>query len=324
MPLHRRVRTIACVSGLSAAALTLAACTSPNSGTATTGSAPNTAATAGALAPTDASEPATVGPSGSPGSGAAVGGTPSQRLADGVLHVCYTGDYRPFTYDDPKTGDRSGIDVVLMNDYATSLGVKVEWVKTTWATLIDDFLAKCDIGVGGISVTEERAQKVDYTNPVVVDGKASITTCGRESEFDTIDELNQPDTRIITPIGGTNEKFDDENAPNAQIIRTNDNNTVFEQIIAGNADVMVTDGIETVWAAHEHPELCAVNADTPFTKSTKAFIVQKGDAALLAQTNAYLAKALDNGTWDAAVADWFGPDSAFSAEKLREALKAAS
>jgi len=36
---------------------------------------------------------------------------------------------------------------------AKALGVKVEFVKVPWAQLMDTFVDKCDVGVGGISVT---------------------------------------------------------------------------------------------------------------------------------------------------------------------------
>ena len=74
----------------------------------------------------------------------------------GVLRVCTPGDYRPFSFALPD-GTFEGLDVDLMQSLTASLGVKAEFVKTTWANLLPDFVArKCDIAVGGISVTLER------------------------------------------------------------------------------------------------------------------------------------------------------------------------
>lgn len=246
--------------------------------------------------------------------------TESAALDDGVLQACYTGDYRPFSYDDPDTGERTGIDVALMEDLADDLGVELEWVKTSWSDLMSTFLSSCDIAVGGISVTDERAEQVAFSDPVIVGGKAAITTCGREDEFDELEEVNQPDTTLITPVGGTNEAFADENAPEADIVRYDDNNTIFDQIVAGDADVMITDAPEVVWAAHEHPELCEVNADDPFTDATLAYMLPLEDAEFAATVNSWLASTYEDGTWDAAVSDWFGDDSVFSAEQLQEVL----
>lgn len=79
-------------------------------------------------------------------------------LADGAMQVCTTGDYRPFTYLDPDTGEYSGIDIDMARAMGEDLGVEVEFVPTTWSTLMEPFTGgACDVAVGGISVTTDRA-----------------------------------------------------------------------------------------------------------------------------------------------------------------------
>src|ERR1700710_760937 len=73
----------------------------------------------------------------------------------GQLRVCTPGDYRPFSVLKPD-GAYEGIDVDLIQSAAKSLGVEVQMVKTAWATLMKDFQDKCDVAVGGISVTLDR------------------------------------------------------------------------------------------------------------------------------------------------------------------------
>ncbi len=58
----------------------------------------------------------------------------------GVLKVGTTGDYQPMSYLDPNTGSYVGIDTELAEDLADSLGVDVEYVKTSWPTLMEDTL----------------------------------------------------------------------------------------------------------------------------------------------------------------------------------------
>ncbi|MEO8188405.1 MAG: transporter substrate-binding domain-containing protein, partial [Burkholderiaceae bacterium] len=66
-------------------------------------------------------------------------------IKSGVLRACTPGDYKPFSFAKPD-GTYEGIDIDLMQSLAISLGVKVEYVKTTWANLLADFTAnKCDI-----------------------------------------------------------------------------------------------------------------------------------------------------------------------------------
>lgn len=80
-------------------------------------------------------------------------------IQQGQLTVCTTGDYKPYTYKN-ENGEYEGIDIAMARSLADSLGVKVKWEQTTWKTLMPDLLAgKCDIAMGGISVTLERQKK---------------------------------------------------------------------------------------------------------------------------------------------------------------------
>lgn len=238
------------------------------------------------------------------------GGAPGSRLDSvhdaGVLKVCTTGDYRPFTYKDPKTGKYSGLDVDMARDLAQRLGVEAEFVDTTWKDLMPDFLASCDIAVGGVSISLERAQQAAFSTATLDEGKTPITRCEDVEKYDTIAEINQPGVRSITPIGGTNQKFAEEHYPRGKIIEFKDNNTIFDQIIAGKADVMTTDASETRWVANEHPELCAVHPDKPFNYSQKAYLLPRGDTAFKEYVDAWLNIAGHDGTTAKAEKPWFG------------------
>ena len=61
--------------------------------------------------------------------------------ARGVLLVGATGDYRPMSCLEPETGKYVGFDAALAEDLASSLGVRLEFVPTSWPTLMDDTLA---------------------------------------------------------------------------------------------------------------------------------------------------------------------------------------
>ena len=58
----------------------------------------------------------------------------------GVLRVGSAGDYRPMSFLDPETGTYAGFDVALAEDLAAELGVAIEYVKTSWPTLMEDTL----------------------------------------------------------------------------------------------------------------------------------------------------------------------------------------
>jgi hypothetical protein len=55
---------------------------------------------------------------------------------------------------------------------------------TTWKTLMPDLLAgKCDIGMGGISVTLERQKKTFFSTTLDVDGKIPLVRCEEQALY---------------------------------------------------------------------------------------------------------------------------------------------
>ncbi len=230
-------------------------------------------------------------------SGAAAGSHLDAIRDRGVLRVGTTGDYAPFTLRDGANGEHSGFDIEQARALAGSIGVKVEFVETSWPTLAADLTAdRFDIAMGGVSITADRTAKGAFSAPYLVDGKTPIARCADAGRFDTVAQIDRPETRVVVNPGGTNERFARANFPHAQLTVVPDNTRVFDEIAEGRADVMVTDATETRLQAKRHPGvLCAVHPDTPFDRAEKAYWFGR-DTALKAQVDAWLAQARDNGS----------------------------
>jgi cyclohexadienyl dehydratase len=215
----------------------------------------------------------------------------------GVLRVGTTGDYRPFTIRAPD-GTYSGADIVMAQHLAQELRVKVEFVPTTWATLLPDFMAhKYDVAMGGVSILPERAAQGDFSTPVDIDGKRPIVRCADKERFTTVAAIDKPGVRVVEPPGASNEAFARANLGHAQLRIHQDNTTIFNEIIAGRADVMVTDGIEVDHQVYLHPELCAASVAEPFSKVLKAYLLPKDDPDFLKLVDDWLAKEQATGDW---------------------------
>lgn len=225
-------------------------------------------------------------------------------LSAGTLRVGTTGDYKPFTYLNPQTQKFEGMDIDLAEAMGKALGVKVEFVKTSWGNLLPDLLAdKYDIAVGGVSVTLERQKKALFSDPLMRDGKTPITRCENKDRFQSVADIDKPGVRLIVNPGGTNEKFARANIRTAQIEVHPDNVTIFDQIVAGKADLMITDAVETRLQQKLHPELCAVHPDQPFDFSEKAFLLPR-DIALKLWVDQWLHQTVATGQYQAVFDRW--------------------
>jgi len=223
----------------------------------------------------------------------------------GVLRVCSTGDYRPFTYR-AADGTWSGYDVDAAGDLARDLGRRLELVPTTWKTLVDDVGARCDMAMGGISVSADRAKRAHFTTSYLTDGKAAIARCAEATRFHDLDDVDQPGVRVIVNPGGGNAAFDEAHLHRASVVPWPDNDTIFDRLAAGGADVMITDVSEIRWQSTQNPQLCGVSLDHPFTTEQKAYLLPMGSDDLLHRTDRWLEVALHDGTYAALSQKYFG------------------
>ena len=226
-----------------------------------------------------------------------------QVIKSGKLRVCSPGDYKPFSLA-KADGSFEGIDIDLIAAAAKSLGVEVEMIKTSWSKLIDDYVAQCDVAVGGISVSTERAKRVAFTQAYMVNGKAPITKCENVAKFQTVADINKPTVTVITNPGGSNERFVRANLPAAKVIVFNDNVTIFDEILKGNADVMISESVETLVQQKIRPGLCAVNPDKPLQYGEMAYLLPRGDVAMKGWFDTWLHLAKASGDYDRIVDKW--------------------
>jgi cyclohexadienyl dehydratase len=220
-----------------------------------------------------------------------------------TLRVCTTGDYKPYSFLRPD-GQFEGIDIDLAHSLAKSLGANVEFVKTSWKNLMNDFIARCDIAVGGVSTTLDRQRRAFFTAPYMEDGKTPIVRCEDKDKYQTVEQIDQPNVRTIVNPGGTNERFAKQFFSHSQLIEYPDNVTIFKQILDGKADVMVTDASETLLQQKVNPGLCSVHPDKPFQFGEKAFLVPRGDVVWQQYVDQWLHLARSSGEFQAVVDKW--------------------
>jgi cyclohexadienyl dehydratase len=234
-------------------------------------------------------------------------GIAPSRLDDvvksGKLRVCTPGDYKPFSLL-RADGGYEGLDVDLVQAAAKALGAEAEIVKSAWPSLMKDFVEKCDVAVGGISVTLDRQKSAFFTAPYMVNGKAPITKCENAAKFQTVADIDKPGVTVIENPGGSNERFARANFKQAKIVIFNDNTTIFDEILKGNADVMISESVETIVQQKLRPGLCAVNPDKPLQYGEMAWLLPRGDAAFKGWMDQWFHLAKASGDYDRIVGKW--------------------
>ena len=217
----------------------------------------------------------------------------------GVLKVGSTGDYNPMSYLDPTTGEYVGFDAALTEDLAASLGVEIEYVPTSWPTLMEDTLAgKFDLAICGITVTDAREEQALMSEGYLENGKTILVRAEDAAKYTSLDDINRPEVRVMVNPGGLNEKFARENLPDATLIIHDVNQDIPGLIAEGEADVMITEIMEAGYYVGQDSRLAAPLIYEPFTNGQLGVLMPKGSEDLLDYVNAFLVNEKDAGRID--------------------------
>ena len=143
-----------------------------------------------------------------------------EKIMDqGVLKVGTTGDYQPMSYLDPDTGEYVGFENELTKDLAGEMGVEIQYVETSWPTLMEDTLAgKFDLAICGITVNDARKEKALMSNGYIVNGKTILCRAEDADKYTSLEAINRPEVRVMVNPGGLNEQFARENLPDVTLI----------------------------------------------------------------------------------------------------------
>lgn len=217
----------------------------------------------------------------------------------GVLRVGTAGDYQPMSYLDPASGQYVGFDAELAEDLAAALGVELEYVPSSWPTLMADTLAgNFDLAICGITITEARQEQALMSIGYLGNGKTVLCRAEDADKYTSLEAINRPEVRLMENPGGLNEKFAREKLPQATLIIHDVNQEIPGLIAAGEADVMITEIMEAGFYAGQDDRLAAPLIHEPFTHGELGVLMPKGSEDLLAYVNAFLEKKLASGRID--------------------------
>ncbi len=217
----------------------------------------------------------------------------------GYLLVGTTGDYKPMSYLNKETGAYEGFDAEATALLAQSLGVKVQYVPTTWSTLTADTLAgKFDLAMCGITRTFARQQKMALSDGYLVFGKTILVRKEDAKKFKTLADINKKSVRVMVNPGGTNEKFALANLPDCTLIVHPQNAEIPGLVAEGKADIMITETMEARRYVRDNAKLAAPLIDDPFTKNNFGILMQQGDQIFLNYVNMWMEELKFNGTFD--------------------------
>ncbi|MEM9193413.1 MAG: transporter substrate-binding domain-containing protein [Myxococcota bacterium] len=212
-----------------------------------------------------------------------------------TVRVGTTGDYAPFSVRH-SSGDFAGVDIDLARDFGQARGYRIEFVGTTWPTLMDDLLdERFQLAMSGISDTDERRAVARFSQPYYVGGKQAVVRCADRDRLPTLERLDTEGHVVFANPGGTNEAFVRRIIRRAEIRRVDDNLAIFERLAAGEGDVMFTDAIEAAFQTRHRIALCIGLSNAEWEPSPIAILLPR-DSAIASEVDRWLGERLSDGT----------------------------
>ncbi len=163
----------------------------------------------------------------------------------GKIIIGVFSDKNPFGYVD-ENGDYQGYDVYFAQRMAEDLGVELEYVSTEPASRVEYLESgKVDVILANFTVTEERAQSVDFALPYM---KVALGVVSPDDALiEKPEDLNGK--KLIVAKGTTAETYFTENYPDVELLKFDQYTEAYNALLDGRGDALSTDNTEVLaWA----------------------------------------------------------------------------
>ena len=228
--------------------------------------------------------------------------------ADGTINIGVFSDKNPFGYVD-ENGEYQGYDVYFAERIGKDLGVDINYVSTEAASRVEYLeTGKVDIVLANFTVTEERAQKVDFALPYM-----NVALGVVSHEDNVITDLSQvgADDQIIVISGTTAETYLEKNNPEIKLQKFDTYATAKTSFENGTGVAWANDNTEVIAYSLEN-EGYVVGIPSLGSQDTIAPAVSKGNSSLLNWLNDEI-RALGNenffhADYEATLLDTYGAD----------------
>jgi ABC-type amino acid transport substrate-binding protein len=211
-----------------------------------------------------------------------------------ALRVGITPDHPPMIFR--LGGNITGVEADMAHLLGGELKRPVESVELAWDDEIPALLeGRIDIIMSGMTVTDARKVRVNFSEPYLEGGLAAAIRRGEASKFSSFADM-LPTYPAVGVIGGTTaESFMRSHYPKLRLVTFRKTGDIAFDLKNRRIDVFVNDAPAVAWFVSENEGEVAALREL-LNAEDYAWPVRRDDPALLAQVNSALAKWRGDGT----------------------------
>lgn len=246
--------------------------------------------------------------------GTTTGGLPD--LGGQTVTVGVENAYLPFNYIPVGETEGQGWDYDAWRAICDLLNCEAEFVEAGWPAVIDQVAqGELDTAADGISITEERSEIVDFSEPYMVVEQKFIKQLG-DDRFSSADDVINSDAIVATQVGTTNFELAVELVGEDRIQAFDQFGLAIQALIGGDVDVVIIDDAAGLGYIGENADQIET-VDDPLQSDPLGFIYPQG-SDLVGPVNQALEVLRDDGTLEELGRRYFGPSFDITYDDIAE------
>jgi len=220
--------------------------------------------------------------------------------------------YAPFESQNEK-GEIVGMTIDMLSAVASKAGVEIKFVNTPWEGIFNSLQqGDRDILASSITITDERKQTMDFTNPYF--DAYQLIAVKASSKVAKFDDLKKLKVGVQTGTTGDEVVTKQQGKNSTNIKRFESTPLALKELEAGGVDAVVADnGVVINYVTNNPGAKFKTVSDKAFAPEQYGFAVKKGNAELLEKLNKGLADIKADGSYDKIYAKYFGAAPAAAA-----------
>ena len=162
-------------------------------------------------------------------------------VKDGTLTCVSELGFAPFEYLEAGSTEPIGYDIDVANEIAKRLGLSCSFLPSQdFDSLVPTIKegGKADIAIAGITISDDRAKEIDFSDPYFESNLALIV---KSDSKETAETLNAKDKKVACQTGTTGDAWIEENLPDAEKVPLTDISAGLAGVSTGSYDAYVVD-----------------------------------------------------------------------------------
>jgi polar amino acid transport system substrate-binding protein len=189
-----------------------------------------------------------------------------------------------------------GYEVDVARKLAADMGVRVEFVETSWGSIITGLLAdEYDLIISGLSLTPKRALLINFSEPYSHSSSVLIASRKLAGKMKNKEQYNSKDITMGVVRGSIGEKLLGQDFPMATLKVFDSESQTIAALLSGKIYAMMTSTPKTGYLLNRHTEEVFQPFSQPFSVHAEGFGVLKGDADFLNFLNTWILYNTQNG-----------------------------